>query len=459
MNFQTSTYGPEGIYVEYKEVLPSPLRLAKALISFSNTKGGRIIIGVEDKTGVIRGIDACVDVEEYIMNVASENCKPIISPIVEHHSFEKKVYVVVDVPAGSLKPYHLRHKPVNESTYVRVGSTNRLADAVHIRRLMRESANESFDRLLIPRTSSADLDLSKIARYQELKHTRLGTPKEKITDAYLKKIGVKAEASAGSPVTLGGLLVFGNSAQSLACLSRAVIKAGRFSGKEMGVIADHDILEGTIDEQVEKAFQFIKKHMFTSGSIIGLQREDRPNYPHAAIREIATNAVIHRDYSRAESEAIMLKIFDDRLEVESPGLLPIGVTVSNLGNVQNTRNPLIAKFMFDMNYFDEWGQGINRIIQACRDNGNLPPLFEELDSTFKVTVYSRPSRLPYRLRDRRRLLLEHLRRAGEIQSSEYQSITHVGAAQAAKDFQAFIGEGLIQRRGKGRSTRYALTRD
>lgn len=441
-------YGLEGIYTEYKEMLPNPQTLAKTMVSFSNTKGGRIILGVQDRTGKIVGLSAKINIEEYVMNIASENCEPIISPIVEFHSHDGKLISIIDVPCGTLRPYHLKNRTIYESSYIRVGSTNRLADKNHIHQLMREAVNKTFDRFLVPNTNMNDLDIGKIAKYQDLKHKRLGTPKEAKTPSFLKKTGIKND--------VGGLLLFGKNIRDIPILSRAYIKIGRFKGNEKGAIIDHDILSGTLDEQIESAVQFIRKHMFISGEIIGLKREDRPTYPIAAIREIITNAVIHRDYSRAIGEAIMCCIFEDRIEVESPGLLPIGVRLENLGQVQNTRNPLVARLMFDMNYFDEWGQGINRIIESCRENDNPPPQFEEKDSTFKVVLYARRGGKKCSLKERRSLILNFLRAKGVIISSEYQRLTGIGPAQAAKDFNLFLKENLIRRTGKGRGVKYEL---
>lgn len=447
-------FGREGLYIEYKAGLPSPPTLAKSMISFSNTKGGRIIMGVEDKTWKICGVNTNLDIEEYIMNIAAQNCDPIISPVVEFHSYNSKLVIIIDVPAGSFKPYHLKSRSIEESAYIRIGSTNRLADKDHIQSLMREAVHESFDRLPVAKTTEDDLNFNKIEHYQELKSNRLGTPAERPSSAFLKKIGVKKEAKPSSPVNCGGLLIFGKLPQSIPALSRASIKVARFKGKEVGNILDHDTIEGTLDEQIERATQFIRKHMFVSGGIIGLKREDKATYPLAAVREIITNAVVHRDYARARGESIMCRIFDDRLEVESPGLLPIGVRVENLGEVQCTRNPLIARLMFDMHYFDEWGQGIKRVIQTCSENGNLPPRFEEKDTTFMVTICARREILRYSLKERRASLLDYLKRAGEITSKGYQALTGISPAQAVKDFNQFLKEGIIKREGKGRGVTY-----
>lgn len=449
-------YGPEGLYIEYKEEVPNPQTLSKTMVSFSNTKGGRIIIGVEDKSYKIVGIKSNFDIEEYVMNVASNNCDPIITPAVELHTYGEKLIVIVDVPAGSIKPYHLKGKSVDGSTYIRVGSTCRLADKANIARLMREAVNESFDRLSISKTSDDDLDFGKIERHQILKFDRMGTPKEKISDSYLKKIGIKKNAEKRSLITCGGMLLFGKAPQNISILSKANFKIARFKGKEMGNIIDHDVIEGTLDDQIEKTAQFVQKHMLFSGAIRGLKREDKFTYPMPAIREIITNAVVHRDYSRAANESIMCRIFDDRIEVESPGLLPMGVRVENLGEVQNTRNPLIARFLFDMNYFDEWGQGIKRIIESCKSNGNPQPVFQEKDTTFMVTVFSKSGSIKFSFKERSALLIDYIKSSKEIASQRYQELTGIGRAQAAKDFEQLIKSGMIRRTGKGRNIKYTF---
>ncbi|MBU0569136.1 hypothetical protein KJ693_11275, partial [bacterium] len=110
-------------------------------------------------------------------------------------------------------------------------------------------------------------------------------------------------------------------------------------------------------------------------------------YPMGVFREAITNAVVHRDYFLADSKAIYVAIFDDRIEVTSPGLLPIGVEIENLGKQQRTRNPLIARILFEMDYFDEWGQGINKMRHLMKDAKLPEPVFEEIGDEFKVTLF------------------------------------------------------------------------
>lgn len=456
MKKSISNFGNESIYLEYKESIPTSNSLAKTMISLSNTKGGKIILGIKDKTHEIIGIKPTIDIEEYVMNIASENCDPIISPIVEFHSIDKHLIIIIDIPTGTLKPYHLKNKPIEQSTYIRIGSTNRLADKNHMQKLLREAVNETFDRLPINNTNIHDIDLKKVEKYQELKLKRVGTPKENITKKYLNKIGVIAKKNDSYEISYGGMLVFGKNLNNISQLQRANVKVGRFAGSSLGDIIDHDLISGTIDKQIGNTCDFIRKHNFISGEIKGLKRTDNPTYPIAAIREIVTNALIHRDYSEAYCKAIQCRIFDDRLEIESPGLLPIGVKVDNLGDVQNTRNPLLAKFLFEMSYFDEWGQGIRRIKDACRENNNPPPLFEEKDTSFQVTLFPTKLNRQYSIKERKKLLINYLKSEKTLQSNEYQKITGISSAQAAKDFAKFIKEKIIIKKGEKRGVKYYL---
>lgn len=225
----------EGVCLDFKEKLPVPDDLAKLMVAFSNTKGGKIVIGVTDKTREISGLKLDLNVEEYVMNVASNNCVPLISPSLEFISHKNRLVAVVEVPVGERKPYQVKKLGMEKGVYVRIGSTNRLADKSLIAELSRESRNITFDQLEVPRAGFADFDLEKIKRYQELKERRLGTPAQKIDNNYLEKINAYRKSTGNRLPTVGGLLLFGKDPQIVTELPRAIIKAARFRGREKGV--------------------------------------------------------------------------------------------------------------------------------------------------------------------------------------------------------------------------------
>lgn len=377
----------ENHVLEFKQEMPEPEKLAKELVAFSNTKGGKIIIGVKDETREIIGVNMEQDLEEFIMNVATHNCHPLISPLVEFYTIQRKTICVIEVFPGKLKPYFVTRKGPEKGVYIRIGSTNRVADTNWINELSRQSRNITYDRLEVVEATVADFDFEKVEFYQRRKNEKLGTPIEKITPDYLEKIGFLKRFNGSRVPTIGGLLLMSKNPQQLTALPRAVVKCARFKGKAKGIFIDQTVVEGALYEQIDNTVRFIAKNIRLGGVVKGLLRQDIYEYPMEVLREAITNAVVHRDYFLADSKAIYVAIFDDRIEITSPGLLPIGVEIENLGRQQKTRNPLIAKILFEMNYFDEWGQGINRMKTLMQENHLPEPVFSEELDEFKVILY------------------------------------------------------------------------
>lgn len=460
----------EGISLDFKEKLPLSDDLAKLLVAFSNTKGGKIVIGITDKTRKITGLELDLNVEEYVMNVASNNCLPLISPSLEFISYQNRLVAVIEVPSGEQKPYEVKKLGQEKGVFVRIGSTNRLADKALRAELSRESRNITFDKLAVGGSGFNDFDLEKIKRYQELKERRLETPPEKINEDYLEKINSYRKSNGRRSPTIGGLLLFGKNPQSITDLPRAIIKAARFRGKGKGFIIDQTVIEGTLSEQIDHAVQFILKNIKISGNVKGLKRQDKPEYPVAAFREAITNAVVHRDYFLADSMAISIAIFDDRIEIESPGVLPQGVTVENIKEKQRTRNPLIARILFEMDYFDEWGRGIERMIAAMKNSGLPEPIFKEGQLSFLVILKGIESKSKKRkvvtaaslgspLNERQKWVIDYLSKYGKITTKELKNkFKEISRITIKRDLAYLRKDKKIEFRGALKTGYYALAK-
>ncbi|MEW5766362.1 MAG: ATP-binding protein [bacterium] len=378
---------PEDYRLEFKRELGEPLSLAKELVAFSNTKGGRIVIGVDDKTREAVGIDLTKDWEEFIMNVATNNCHPMISPLVEFYTLQGKTICMIEIFPGRLKPYFVRRIGPEKGVYIRIGSTNRVADKAWIDELARQSRNITYDRLEVIGARFDDFDLEKIKFYQKRRNERLNTPLEDVNEDFLEKVGIMKRLNRGIYPTIGGLLLMGKAPQKITDLPRAIVKCARFKGNEKGLFLDQAVFEDSLYEQIDNTVRFIAKNIRLGGVIKGLLRQDTYEYPPEVFREAVTNAVVHRDYFQADKSAIRVAIYDNRIEITSPGLLPIGVDIEYIGTQQRTRNPLIAKILFEMNYFDEWGQGINKMRRFMKEANLSEPVFEEIGDEFRVTLF------------------------------------------------------------------------
>ena len=149
---------------------------------------------------------------------------------------------------------------------------------------------------------------------------------------------------------------------------------------------DRKEYRGPVQEQVEDAFQFVLKHINMSSTIEGLYRRDRYELPTRSIREIVANACLHRSY--LDTGSIQVSIYDDRLEVDSPGMLFEGLSVKDaLSGKSKCRNKAIAEAFQYMKIIEGWGTGLPRLFARCREMGLPEPKFEEFGDGVKVTVY------------------------------------------------------------------------
>ena len=137
---------------------------------------------------------------------------------------------------------------------------------------------------------------------------------------------------------------------------------------------------------VDDAVAFVEKHTSRAAVFGAVRRVDRWPIPTEALREIVINAVIHADYSQIGGP-LRLALYDDRLEVENPGLLPAGVTIEDMRQgISKPRNRVIARFFQELNMVEQWGSGVRRMTEACLAAGLPEPEFEEIATHFRVTV-------------------------------------------------------------------------
>jgi ATP-dependent DNA helicase RecG len=194
--------------------------------------------------------------------------------------------------------------------------------------------------------------------------------------------------------TVGGVLLFGREREPY--FPDAWIQAGRFHGKKKTVIADSSEIRSLPVKAVEEAIEFVEKHAFKEADIGRLHRTDRWSVPPKALREAVVNAVVHCDYSQ-RGAPIRLMIFDDRVEIENPGLLPFGLTIDDLRDgISKLRNRVVGRVFHELRLIERWGSGIQRMTQACLEAGLPPPLLEEKAARFRVTIFTQltgPSQL------------------------------------------------------------------
>lgn len=192
--------------------------------------------------------------------------------------------------------------------------------------------------------------------------------------------------------TIGGILLFG--ADRLNHYPDAWIQAGRFAGNDRRRILDSTKVRSYLPGAAEDVIAFLRKHMTREAVIGSVKRTDHWTFPVVAIREAIMNAIVHADYAQ-RGAPIRVALFDDRLEIENPCLLPFGLTIEDIQKgISKLRNRVLGRVFQELGLIEHWGSGIQRMTAACRDRGLDAPKFEEIGTHFRVTLSAIPSSAP-----------------------------------------------------------------
>jgi ATP-dependent DNA helicase RecG len=236
----------------------------------------------------------------------------------------------------------------------------------------------------------ADLDAEAVRTYLADLDSGIGEPLTDQTDLAPRLTALGLGNAHGGPWTpnVAGMLLFGRAPQQW--LPQVQVKVARFRGDDVtGMIVDRAEIGGSIGPLIEAGTQFVLRNMRVGGVIESLYRRDVPEYPIQAVREAVTNAVAHRDYSLA-GQKVQVRMFDDRLEIESPGGLAGPVTLDTLETRRYSRNPRLAQAMYTLRLVEEMGTGIRRIRRALTDLGSGPPSFLSDHTTFLIRLPALP---------------------------------------------------------------------
>jgi predicted HTH transcriptional regulator len=202
--------------------------------------------------------------------------------------------------------------------------------------------------------------------------------------------------------TVGGLLLFGKDRFSR--FPDAWIQAGRFAGTNRTRLLDSTEIRSFLPRAAEEAIAFAQKHLTRESIIEGVRREDRWSIPLVAIREALMNAIVHADYAQ-QGAPIRIALFDDRIEIENPGLLPFGLSIEDiLQGVSKLRNRVIGRVFHELRLIEQWGSGIQRMTAACQEAGLDVPRLEEIGMHFRVTIFSARVSQPHADETDRRIL-------------------------------------------------------
>ena len=367
---------PEGKVLEFKRDLSSPKPLLKTLVAFANTAGGRMVIGVDDDRQII-GVSAPLDDEERLCNLISDSITPRLVPNIEMMTVEGKTLLVVEVFVSGNRPHWLKSEGAEAGVYVRLGSTSRQADAALIGELRRSVEGVAFDEMPMPDLGLDDLDM-EAAR-------QLFSSISTLDQQALRTLKLVTQYQGQTVPTKGAVLLFGKDRELH--FSDAWVQCGRFIGTDKAQIFDHIDIREHLPTAVDSVMLFLKKHAMRGADFSAVRRKDVWSIPLLLLREAVINALVHADYSQ-RGAPIRVSFFDDRIEVESPGILLPGMTVEDMRQgVSKIRNHVIARVFRELNLIEQWGSGVRRIFTEAQELGLPEPVFEEVGMRLRVVVY------------------------------------------------------------------------
>lgn len=381
--------------VEFKRTIDNPESIAGEIVAFANVNGGLLLFGVEDN-GAVSGLSDANSTFQSLTNLCRDRCIPPVSPILEQLRVDGKELIVL-----TLNPELNRQKPYRTAGgrfYVRVGRDKKDATGRELIRIAQAAGELHYDESPVWGTSLNDFSMTAFETYHRLQfgmsvQEQLGQSNLDLV-RLLRNLRLTHELDGQVVLSVACLLLFGEQPQRFMPQSR--LSAVAFAGTdEDSDILDRREITGRLPTIIDDTKVFLARNIRQPAIEHGFRREDILLYDRRALGEAIVNAIAHRDYSLSGSQ-IRLFLFQDRLEVRSPGRLPNSVTLENIKlGVHAERNRAIATLLTQLGYMSAIGTGIPRlIIRLSRELAGRDPEFSLVGEELRVRIWARPFPLP-----------------------------------------------------------------
>jgi ATP-dependent DNA helicase RecG len=438
----------ESYTVEFKE--SADKSLSSEVCAFANTSGGRVFIGVDD-SGRIVGTD--------VSNAARSRVQDTINQIEPRLKVDIEVLdniIIVTVPEGSQKPYSC-----SKGFYLRSGPNSQKLERNSIIEFFQSEGRIRYDEIVrddLPITEQ----FNETAYKRYAKTAKISDVLER--DAILKNLNCVRLSGGKLCFTNAGALFFRTNDEDV-MFRHAGIVCALYKGTDKAYILDAKELNGDIVNNVDDAMMFLKKHLRVSYKIETLQRENILELPESALREAVVNAVCHRDYFE-KGARVMVEVYDDRVDIVSPGGVCKGITRENFGTISITRNSVLASMLYRIGYIEQMGTGIMRMKNATREAKVAAPEFE-LSGFFKVTfkrnVTASSGNLAVasgnqavKASDRKRAILSYIEDHAQITAAEAIEYFGISSGRARQIFREMVIDGTIEKVSDNRFAYYVL---
>lgn len=436
--------------------------IIKSVSAFANTKGGKVMVGMDD-TGRIIGVQIGKATIEDLTNRIAQNTDPKIYPRVSVKDVEGKKVIAIEVEESLDKLVLAFGRP-----FKRVGkSTVRISkDEYESMILEKHKERLQFGKQICKDAELEDMDKKKVNWYvkKREKIRKIKKPKDMSYRELLVNIGAAHRIANKIVATNAGVLFFGKYPKRF--FTQSQLRIVKFKGERViHPVIDRLDCANTLWEMVEEAEEFIRKNirLLSFRTEKSFMREDKFEYPIRALREAIINALIHRDYRETADTRVF--IFDDRIEVINPGTFPRGVVPAK--PIHKAVNPVLCSLMYDIGFIEKYGSGIYMMNELCKKWGIKRPRYElhpvETKIIFKSqikesTVVELEETILEGLNERQKKAISYLRKNRKITRKEYEKLCKTSERTANRQLGELVKKGIVKRKGTGVNAYYELAR-
>jgi len=452
----------ESEQAEFKQRVTRLDQVGQNVCAFLNTKGGTLLIGVDERG--IQGVKSPESLQDRIQQDLASHISPLAYWSVNVEEVEGKQVVVIDVPVGMEKPYVYRDK-----IYSRTGARTTTAGKQRISGLIEERhlQGSRWERLPAHGVAWEDFDQKEVRDAMQQAQAK-GLYRYDGTIEVERVFEELRLASAGL-ILNSGVVLFCKHAERAFPQTR--VRGVRYDSNDPDTLRDNRLFEGHAFSLLDQMEQFLALHLPIRSELPkdGFVRKDEPALPPAAVREGLLNALMHRDYAAFDG-SIQIGVYDDRVEIWNPGLLPEGMTVQQLKEKHSSRprNPDLTHVFFIRGMIERIGVGTRRIVRECVAAGLPEPVWSTDSGGVRLTLKlgarklsgTKSVQITYSyLNSRQDALLKKLKPGQGIGPAEYFEMVkdEVGESRARKDLAELVSQDFLRREGSTTSRRYVRT--
>ena len=421
--------------VEFKSIVTDDIK--KSVIAFANSGGGALYIGVRDNGDVVGLSDADTSLMN-INNMLRDSIKPDVTLFVQSNidQLEGKTIIRLEVQSGTERPYYLAGKGIRpEGVFVRHGAASVPASQTAIRKMIRETDGESYEKL---RSTVQNLTFESTKEEFSKRKVLFG-------DSQMATLGL-----------INADKIYTNLALLLSDQCVHTIKAAVFQDATQQVFKDRHEFGGSLFKQINDVYNYLNLNNKTEATFDKLLRIDMRDYPETALREALLNAVVHREYSTSGS--ILVKIFSDRMEFISPGGLVSGIEIEDImSGYSACRNTDLAGVFYRLQLIEAYGTGIIKIFETYRTSP-VQPRIEAMPNVFKMILPNMNAVPAFNMKlSQEENIMRFAAGYGSINRKQTERLLGISQTSAGVILHNLVEQGKLTRVGHSRNLRYFVS--